>query len=55
MLFDEFMFVFDLEMIGEVFDVMKMLVKEGMMMVVVMYEMGFVREVVDRILFMDDG
>ena len=42
-------------MIGEVLDVMKTLAKEGMTMVVVTHEMGFAREVADRILFMDDG
>lgn len=42
-------------MIGEVLDVMKALAKEGMTMVVVTHEMGFAREVADRILFMDDG
>lgn len=55
MLFDELIFVFDFEMVGEVLSVMKLFVKEGMMMVVVMYEMGFVREVVDCVVFMDVG
>ena len=55
MLFDEPTSALDPEMIGEVLDVMKMLAKEGMTMVVVTHEMGFAREVADRILFMDDG
>jgi ABC-type polar amino acid transport system ATPase subunit len=42
-------------MIGEVLDVMKTLAKEGMTMVVVTHEMGFAREVADRVIFMDDG
>lgn len=42
-------------MIGEVLDVMKDLAKEGMTMVVVTHEMGFAREVADRIIFMDEG
>jgi len=42
-------------MIGEVLDVMKNLVKDGMTMIVVTHEMGFAREVADRVLFMDDG
>lgn len=53
MLFDELIFVFDLEMVKEVFQVMKELVEIGMIMVIVMYEMGFVKEVVDCVLFMD--
>ncbi|MFB8330434.1 MULTISPECIES: amino acid ABC transporter ATP-binding protein [Bacillus] len=55
MLFDEPTSALDPEMIGEVLDVMKTLAKEGMTMVVVTHEMGFAREVADRILFMDDG
>ena len=55
MLFDEPTSALDPEMIGEVLDVMKALAKEGMTMVVVTHEMGFAREVADRILFMDDG
>lgn len=55
MLFDEFILVLDLEMVGEVLNVMKDFVKEGMIMVIVIYEMGFVREVGDRIIFMDGG
>ena len=42
-------------MIGEVLDVMKNLAKEGMTMVVVTHEMGFAREVADRVVFMDEG
>jgi polar amino acid transport system ATP-binding protein len=45
----------DPEMIGEVLDVMKNLAKEGMTMVVVTHEMGFAREVADRVIFMDEG
>ena len=45
----------DPEMVGEVLDVMKQLAKEGMTMIVVTHEMGFARDVADRILFMDDG
>jgi len=55
MLFDEPTSALDPEMIGEVLDVMKNLAKEGMTMVVVTHEMGFAREVADRIVFMDDG
>lgn len=55
MLFDEPTSALDPEMIGEVLDVMKTLAKEGMTMVVVTHEMGFAREVSDRIVFMDDG
>ncbi|HHV94748.1 MAG TPA: amino acid ABC transporter ATP-binding protein [Firmicutes bacterium] len=55
MLFDEPTSALDPEMIGEVLDVMKTLAKEGMTMVVVTHEMGFAREVGDRILFMDEG
>ncbi|MFB5196697.1 amino acid ABC transporter ATP-binding protein [Neobacillus sp. KR4-4] len=55
MLFDEPTSALDPEMIGEVLDVMKALAKEGMMMVVVTHEMGFAREVADRIVFMDEG
>ena len=45
----------DPEMVGEVLEVMKELAKEGMTMLVVTHEMGFAREVSDRVLFMDDG
>ncbi len=55
MLFDEPTSALDPEMIGEVLDVMKTLAKEGMTMVVVTHEMGFAREVADRIIFMDEG
>lgn len=55
MLFDELMLVFDLEMVGEVLGVMKELVKGGMMMMIVIYEMGFVCEVGDWVIFMDGG
>ncbi len=55
MLFDEPTSALDPEMIGEVLDVMKTLTREGMTMVVVTHEMGFAREVADRILFMDEG
>lgn len=55
MLFDELIFVFDFEFVGEVLNVMKELVREGMIMFVVIYEMGFVREVVNRVVFMDKG
>lgn len=54
-LFDEPTSALDPEMVGEVLDVMKQLAKEGMTMVVVTHEMGFARDVADRILFMDDG
>ena len=55
MLFDEPTSALDLEMVGEVLDVMKELAHEGMTMVVVTHEMGFAREVGDRVLFMADG
>lgn len=55
MLFDEPTSALDPEMVGEVLDVMKSLAKEGMTMVVVTHEMGFAREVADRVLFMDGG
>lgn len=55
MLFDEPTSALDPEMIGEVLEVMKQLAKEGMTMVVVTHEMGFAREVGDRVLFMDGG
>ena len=55
MLFDEPTSALDPEMIGEVLDVMKTLAKEGMTMVVVTHEMGFAREVADRVIFMDEG
>ena len=55
MLFDEPTSALDPEMVGEVLDVMKDLAKEGMTMVVVTHEMGFAREVGNRIIFMSDG
>ena len=55
MLFDEPTSALDPEMIGEVLEVMKELAREGMTMVVVSHEMGFAREVADRIVMMDDG
>ena len=55
MLFDEPTSALDPEMVGEVLDVMKNLAREGMTMVVVTHEMGFAREVGDRVIFMDDG
>ena len=54
MLFDEPTSALDPEMVGEVLDVMKSLAREGMTMVVVTHEMGFAREVGDRVLFMDE-
>lgn len=55
MLFDEPTSALDPEMVGEVLDVMKKLAEKGMTMVIVTHEMGFAREVGDRILFMDQG
>ncbi len=55
MLFDEPTSALDPEMVGEVLEVMKELAREGMTMVVVTHEMGFAREVADRVLFMDGG
>ncbi|MDI2588748.1 amino acid ABC transporter ATP-binding protein [Psychrobacillus sp. NEAU-3TGS] len=55
MLFDEPTSALDPEMVGEVLNVMKELAKEGMTMVVVTHEMGFAREVGDRVIFMDEG
>ncbi|WP_409176370.1 amino acid ABC transporter ATP-binding protein [Brevibacillus fortis] len=55
MLFDEPTSALDPEMVGEVLQVMKDLAKEGMTMVVVTHEMGFAREVADRVIFMDGG
>ena len=54
-LFDEPTSALDPEMIGEVLDVMKSLAQDGMTMVVVTHEMGFAREVADRVIFMDQG
>ena len=55
MLFDEPTSALDPEMVGEVLDVMKKLAQEGMTMVVVTHEMGFAREVGERVIFMDEG
>ena len=55
MLFDEPTSALDPEMVGEVLEVMQKLAKEGMTMVVVTHEMGFAREVADRVVFIDEG
>ena len=55
MLFDEPTSALDPEMVGEVLDVMKGLAKEGMTMIVVTHEMGFAKEVSNRVMFMDEG
>ncbi len=55
MLFDEPTSALDPEMVGEVLDVMKNLAREGMTMVVVTHEMGFAREIANRVIFMDEG
>ena len=55
MLFDEPTSALDPELVGEVLSVMKELAREGMTMVVVTHEMGFAREVADRVVFMDEG
>ena len=55
MLFDEPTSALDPEMVGEVLDVMKELAREGMTMAVVTHEMGFAREMADRVIFMDSG
>ncbi len=55
MLFDEPTSALDPELVGEVLDVMQTLAEEGMTMVVVTHEMGFARQVADRVLFIDDG
>ncbi|KEQ23225.1 MULTISPECIES: amino acid ABC transporter ATP-binding protein [Paenibacillus] len=55
MLFDEPTSALDPELVGEVLQVMKQLAKEGMTMIVVTHEMGFAREVADRVVFMSDG
>lgn len=55
MLFDEPTSALDPEMVGDVLDVMKSLAQKGMTMVIVTHEMGFAREVSDRVLFMDEG
>ena len=54
-MFDEPTSALDPEMVGEVLEVMKELAQEGMTMLVVTHEMGFAREVSDRVLFMDEG
>ena len=55
MLFDEPTSALDPEMVGEVLELMKQLAQEGMTMVVVTHEMGFAREVADRVMFVDEG
>jgi len=55
MLFDEPTSALDPELVGEVLDVMKQLAQEGMTMIVVTHEMGFAREVADRMIFLDEG
>lgn len=55
MLFDEATSALDPEMVGEVLDVISQLADDGMAMVVVTHEIGFVRELADRIMFMDEG
>ena len=55
MLFDEATSALDPELVGEVLKVMEQLAVEGMSMVVVTHEMGFAREVADRVIFMDNG
>jgi ABC-type histidine transport system ATPase subunit len=55
MLFDEPTSALDPEMVGEVLNVMKQLADEGLTMVVVTHEMGFARDVADRVVFMDKG
>lgn len=55
MLFDEPTSALDPEMVGEVLDVMKDLAKEGIAMIVVTHEMGFAKEVADKVIFMDEG
>lgn len=55
MLFDEPTSALDPEMVGEVLDVMKSMARDGMTMVVVTHEMGFAREVADRVVFMEEG
>ena len=55
LLFDEPTSALDPEMVGEVLELMKQLAQEGMTMVVVTHEMGFAREVADRVMFVDEG
>ena len=54
-LFDEPTSALDPEMVGEVLDLMKSLAKEGMTMIIVTHEMGFAKEVANKVLFIDDG
>ena len=54
-LFDEPTSALDPEMVGEVLDLMKALAKEGMTMIIVTHEMGFAKEVANRVIFIDDG
>ncbi len=55
MLFDEPTSALDPELVGEVLEVMQSLAREGMTMIVVTHEMGFARQVADRVIFMDEG
>ena len=55
MLFDEVTSALDPELVSEVLEVIKKLAKEGMTMVVVTHEIGFMRQVADRVIFMDNG
>lgn len=55
MFFDEPTSALDPEMVGEVLDVMRQMAREGMTMVVVSHEMGFIREAADRVLFLEEG
>ena len=55
MLFDEVTSALDPELVGEVLRVMRQLAREGMTMMVVTHEMGFARDVADRVIFMDEG
>ena len=55
MLFDEPTSALDPEMVGDVLEVMRDLAKKGMTMIIVTHEMGFAREVADRVIFMDEG
>lgn len=55
LLFDEPTSALDPELVGDVLEVMKKLAKEGMTMIVVTHEMGFARDVADRVIFMDGG
>ena len=55
MLFDEATSALDPELVGEVLEIMRQLAEQGMTMVVVTHEMGFARQVADRVIFMDHG